>query len=217
MASREGDRTLARFELVRVRHGGHEQHAPARFVVSEPGLDPASGVALYAQLAELWRYNIVSRRWPSGHRLANFETLAAEYKVARVTVRQAVARLVQEGLLSTQRGRGTFVLGRREGEAPQPPRVGAGTWPEHLEIEVLYNQPGQGAAERVSRRVRGVRRLPRDHQGAPPARRAFRHGAHLRRGCDLPALSQACGRTAEGAAVDLQARRDAPWSRCISG
>jgi DNA-binding GntR family transcriptional regulator len=31
----------------------------------------------------------------------NFEVLAARYKVARITVRQAVAKLVAEGLLST--------------------------------------------------------------------------------------------------------------------
>ena len=43
----------------------HEQHAPARFAVQQPGLDPGNGVALYAQLAELWRYNISSGRWPS--------------------------------------------------------------------------------------------------------------------------------------------------------
>jgi GntR family transcriptional regulator len=118
----------------------NEQHAPARFAVTEPGLDPRNGIALYVQLAELWRYNITSARWPSGHRLDNFETLAAQYKVARITVRQAVARLVQEGLLSTQRGRGTFVLARREGAANRFPRVDAASWPESLEIEILYNQ-----------------------------------------------------------------------------
>jgi len=118
----------------------HEQYAPARFAVSEPGLDPRSGVALYAQLAELWRYNITSGRWSGGHRLDNFETLAEQYKVARITVRQAVARLVQEGLLSTQRGRGTFVLAGREGMANRVLRVDAGSWPESLEIEILYNQ-----------------------------------------------------------------------------
>jgi GntR family transcriptional regulator len=119
----------------------HEQHAPTRFGVPEPGLDPGNGVALYAQLAELWRYNISSRKWPSGHRLANFETLAAQYRVARITVRQAVARLVQEGLLSTQRGRGTFVLALPEPLANRPARLGATTtWPEQLEIEILYNE-----------------------------------------------------------------------------
>jgi GntR family transcriptional regulator len=119
----------------------HEQHAPARFAVPEPGLDPGNGVALYAQLAELWRYHISSGRWPSGQRLDNFETLAEQYNVARITVRQAVARLVQEGLLSTQRGRGTFVLAQHEGVANQLPRVGAASWPDGLEIEILYNQP----------------------------------------------------------------------------
>jgi GntR family transcriptional regulator len=117
-----------------------EQHAPARFAAPEPSLNQRSGVALYAQLAELWRYNIEAGRWPSGHRLANFETLAAEYKVARITVRQAVARLVEEGLLSTQRGRGTFVLAGREQGPKRFPRIGAAGAPEGLAIELLYNQ-----------------------------------------------------------------------------
>jgi len=119
----------------------HEQHAPARFAVPEPGLDPSNGIALYVQLADLWRYNIVSHKWPGGHRLDNFDLLAAEYKVARITVRQAVARLVQEGLLSTQRGRGTYVLPRAEGSSAEPPRISASSWPERLEIELLFNEP----------------------------------------------------------------------------
>ena len=130
----------------------NEQHAPLRFSVHEPGLDPGNGVALYAQLAELWRYNISSGRWPGGQRLDNFETLAEQYNVARITVRQAVARLVQEGLLSTQRGRGTFVLASREGIANQLPRVGAAHWPDGLAIEVLYNQ----RSEALPREFRGT-------------------------------------------------------------
>jgi GntR family transcriptional regulator len=110
-----------------------EQHAPARFDVREPALQPSSGVALYAQLAELFRYNIVSRKWPEGTRLPSFEDLAAQYSVARITVRQAVALLVQEGLMSTQRGRGTFVLNERTQQAP------AQAGDEQLDIEVLYS------------------------------------------------------------------------------
>jgi len=117
----------------------HEQHAPARFALPDAGLAASNGVALYVQLAELWRYNIASGKWPGGHRLDNFETLAQQYKVARITVRQAVARLVQDGLLSTQRARGTFVLERREGAAPARARIGVASWPPDLEIELLYN------------------------------------------------------------------------------
>lgn len=109
-----------------------EQHAPSRFDVREPALQPASGVALYAQLAELFRYNIASGKWPDGFRLANFDDLAAQYKVARITVRQAVALLVQEGLMSTQRGRGTFVLPARK-----PATVRADD--EQLDMQVLYS------------------------------------------------------------------------------
>jgi len=112
-----------------------EQHAPSRFDVREPALQPASGVALYAQLAELFRYNIVSHKWPGGQRLANFEELAAQYSVARITVRQAVALLVQDGLLSTQRGRGTYVLSPRE----EAPPAAEGDADEQLEIEVLFS------------------------------------------------------------------------------
>jgi GntR family transcriptional regulator len=118
----------------------HEQHAPARFAPPDAGLDPSSGVALYVQLAQLWRYNIASGKWPGGQRLDNFETLAARYKVARITVRQAVARLVQDGLLSTQRGRGTFVLQRREAAPSKLARIGVASEPEELEIEILYNE-----------------------------------------------------------------------------
>ena len=105
----------------------------------DSGLDASNGVALYVQLAELWRYNIASRKWPEGHRLDNFETLAAHYKVARITVRQAVLRLVQEGLLSSHRGRGTFVLARGEGATSHSPPLRAAGWPDDAEIEILYN------------------------------------------------------------------------------
>lgn len=117
----------------------HEQHAKARFAPPERTLDASSGVALYAQLAELFRYNISSGKWPSGHRLENFETLAAYYKVARITVRQAVARLVQDKLLTTQRGRGTFVRDA-SGSTGSSARVDADSWPERLAIELLYSE-----------------------------------------------------------------------------
>lgn len=74
------------------------------------GLDASSGVALYVQLADIFRYNVMSGQWKRGHRLDNFETLALQYKVSRITVRQAVAKLVHEGILSTQRAKGTVVL-----------------------------------------------------------------------------------------------------------
>lgn len=71
-----------------------------------------SPVPRYAQLAELLRQRIARGVWAQGHKVPSLEALVAEFQVARVTVRQAVDLLAREGLLSPQRGRGTFVTGQ---------------------------------------------------------------------------------------------------------
>ena len=63
----------------------------------------------YVQLADLMRRRIAKERWVPGDTLPSIEKLMAEFNVARVTVRQATQLLAREGLLSPQRGRGTFV------------------------------------------------------------------------------------------------------------
>jgi GntR family transcriptional regulator len=62
------------------------------------------------------RQRIARGQWPHGHQLPTLETLMQEFGVARVTVRQAVELLSREGLVSAQRGRGTFVTGTPERE-----------------------------------------------------------------------------------------------------
>jgi GntR family transcriptional regulator len=64
---------------------------------------------LYVQLADLFRQRIVKGLWKEGERLPSLEQLVDEFRVARVTVREAMARLERDGLVSPQRGRGTFV------------------------------------------------------------------------------------------------------------
>ena len=66
----------------------------------------------YLQLAELVRQRVAKGHWPPGSMLPSIEHLMQEFDVARVTVRQAIALLADEGLLSPQRGRGTFVTGK---------------------------------------------------------------------------------------------------------
>lgn len=63
----------------------------------------------YVQLADLLRQRIVKGHWAPGDVLPSIETLMREFDVARVTIRQATKLLADEGLLSPQRGRGTFV------------------------------------------------------------------------------------------------------------
>lgn len=74
-----------------------------------------SPVPRYLQLADLMRQRIARGTWPRGHRLPSLEALMVEFGVARVTVRQAIELVAREGLVSPQRGRGTFVTGAPNG------------------------------------------------------------------------------------------------------
>ena len=70
---------------------------------------PDSPVPLYSQLADLLRQRVLRGLWGPGAKVPSLEALVAEFRVARVTVRQAIDILTREGLLLPQRGRGTFV------------------------------------------------------------------------------------------------------------
>lgn len=73
----------------------------------------------YLQLADLFRQRIGKGHWPVGSVMPSIEQLMREFDVARVTVRQAILLLTGEGLLSPQRGRGTFVTAARSGNRKQ--------------------------------------------------------------------------------------------------
>lgn len=68
-----------------------------------------SPVPRYAQLADLFRGRISRGIWAPGQALPTIEQLTREFDVARVTVRQAINLLAREGLVSPERGRGTYV------------------------------------------------------------------------------------------------------------
>lgn len=84
------------------------------------GLKQGDGIPLYVRLASLFRDRIVSGAWPVGKQIGTLPTLQAEYGVARATVQQAVRILSEEGLLSSERGRGTFVIKASSSERKEP-------------------------------------------------------------------------------------------------
>jgi len=67
-----------------------------------------SRVPLYIQVAAVMRQRIERRQWQPGQKISTLVELEREFEVARVTVRQAVDILRQEGLLHCHQGRGTF-------------------------------------------------------------------------------------------------------------
>ena len=80
--------------------------SPAR---GEAALFRDSPVPRYAQLADVLRQRIARNQWPPGTKLPTLEALMGEFDVARVTVRLAMELLARDGLVSPERGRGTFV------------------------------------------------------------------------------------------------------------
>jgi GntR family transcriptional regulator len=81
----------------------------ARSNTSTHRLFSSTGIPLYVQLAEHLRRRVRSGAWAPGTMLPSIPALMCEFDVARVTVRQAIGLLSSEGLLSPERGRGTFV------------------------------------------------------------------------------------------------------------
>jgi GntR family transcriptional regulator len=68
-----------------------------------------SRVPLYVQVASVLRTRIDAGLWRPGDRVPTLEQLEREFEVARVTIRQAVEILREEGLLQARQGLGTFV------------------------------------------------------------------------------------------------------------
>lgn len=68
-----------------------------------------SAQALYAQLREQLKAEILEGRRAPGERLPSEAELTAHYGVSRITVRQALNDLQKEGLLVKAHGKGSFV------------------------------------------------------------------------------------------------------------
>jgi len=85
-------------------------------------LDRESGVPLGAQLAEKLAGAIRARELGPGDQLPSVRQMAALAGVNVNTVRTVYGRLEQEGLLSSEHGRGTFVRGARTAADPESDR-----------------------------------------------------------------------------------------------
>ena len=66
-------------------------------------------VAAYYQIAHDLQSRIASGEWNATRRLPAEAKLAQEYGVSRMTIRQALAELDKEGILSRRQGSGTFI------------------------------------------------------------------------------------------------------------
>lgn len=66
-------------------------------------------VPRYREIADRIQGEIAAGKWPIGEKLAPEQALASQYDVSRFTIREAMSRLEENGLISRQRRRGTVV------------------------------------------------------------------------------------------------------------
>jgi GntR family transcriptional regulator len=72
-------------------------------------IDRTVPIPFYYQLRDILRNEIISGRLAVNQKLPSERELCERYGVSRPTVREAIEALVNEGLLRSEKGRGTFV------------------------------------------------------------------------------------------------------------
>jgi GntR family transcriptional regulator len=124
-------------------------------------IDKTSPLPYHYQLREIIRAEIASQRWKSGDQLPSEHQLCELFQVSRTTVREALDALVSEGLLTREKGLGTFVANLKYME----------TWSGSA-IGFSDSLTKQGFL--IDTRVLGLRLMPASGQ----ARRELKLGAH---------------------------------------
>lgn len=81
-------------------------------VVLAARLDPASDRPVYKQIADHLREAVARGRLREGDQLPSEARLMSHYGVARMTVRNALRLLQEEGLITAEHGRGVYVRAR---------------------------------------------------------------------------------------------------------
>jgi len=74
-----------------------------------PEIERKGPILIYQQIVDWMRQQISSGNWPEHYRLPSEIDLANDLEVSRGTVRKAISQLIDEGLLVSIHGKGTFV------------------------------------------------------------------------------------------------------------
>jgi GntR family transcriptional regulator len=86
-------------------------------------VDFESGVPIYMQLVDRIKQMVASGQLQPGQQLPTMRQLAADLRINYNTVGRAYSLLDQEGVISTQQGRGTFIASRLSEEQIQRMRL----------------------------------------------------------------------------------------------
>ncbi len=71
------------------------------------------GLPIYIQIHNDIKRKIEADKWKIGDRIPSERELSTEFGVSRMTLRQAIQTLVDEGILERRVGSGTFVANQK--------------------------------------------------------------------------------------------------------
>jgi len=108
---------------------------PIHLVLARMSSNPLRSSNLAEQLSEVLSTQIVSGERAAGSRLPTEERLASEFGVSRTVVREAIARLKSDGLVTTRQGLGAFVAATPVG---RPFRIGGDRQEAHAVVQQVF-------------------------------------------------------------------------------
>ncbi len=104
-------------KVLKLRDRLMTKHKTEKRIKKTVKLDKTSGISLWRQIADRLRADMIDLADETG-RLPPEPELASLFKVNRLTLRSAVKALVEEGLLSRQQGKGTYIQQKRRLKYP---------------------------------------------------------------------------------------------------
>lgn len=130
---------------------------------------------LYYRVFRTLERRIRDHRYKDGERLPSEDELCREFGASRITIRQAVGRLVDLGLVTRRRGSGTFVHALPEEPRPETVRFNAALEDLFAQVETVSTKSAQITEELPALDVRRLLGLDEGTQVVVVRRvRAFR-------------------------------------------
>lgn len=116
-----------------------KQHYCINTVLTHMRIDKESSTPLYIQIRESLRGDISTGVLSTGDRLPAVTAMAAERGVTAATIRRALSDLINEGLIYTHVGRGTFVGTNPDRSTPVPAPLYRGESSGHAARRLAQN------------------------------------------------------------------------------
>lgn len=119
---------------------------------------------LYYRVFRTLEQRIRDQQYPLGGRLPSEDELCRMFGASRITIREAVGRLVDQGLVVRRRGSGSFVSFRPDARAAGPLKFTTALENLFAEVETVRTQSAEILEEVPPPEIRAILRLP---EGAP--------------------------------------------------